>query len=83
MEVHVSQFLLLEIQQQKEEDEEDFWKDNNLHERSEELINNLVSAFVDDKTKSLRNWIQVFEEVKSQVDDCLLNIQDNVHLASI
>eukprot|EP00957_Ditylum_brightwellii_P175093 13331396-Ditylum_brightwellii.AAC.1 len=60
MEVHVFQFLPLEIQEEEDKDD-DFWKETNLDETSDTLISNLVSTFAEKTTKSLINWVHIFE----------------------
>ena len=89
MEVYVSQFLLLEIE---EDHEYDFWSNVNIDDTSLEMIKVLVSTYVWNEDKQLINWIRINEEVKSKVKGSLLKSPrdctygfylDNMHCKSI
>ena len=58
LEVHVSKYLPLDIE---EDNKQDFWKETLLDNKSEELINTMVSSFAKNTTKPLINWIQIFK----------------------
>eukprot|EP00957_Ditylum_brightwellii_P009036 682975-Ditylum_brightwellii.AAC.1 len=63
MEVYVSQFLLLEIE---EDNEYEFWSNVNIDDTLLEMIKVLVSTYVQNEDKQLINWIRIYEEVESK-----------------
>eukprot|EP00957_Ditylum_brightwellii_P087622 6670833-Ditylum_brightwellii.AAC.1 len=89
MEVYVSQFLLLEIE---EDNEYDFWSNVNTDDTSLEMVKILVSTYAQNEDKQLTNWMRIYEEVKSKVKgpllksprDCAYGLYlDNMHCKSI
>jgi hypothetical protein len=69
MEVYVSQFLLLEIE---EDHEYDFWSNVNIDDTSLEMLKQLVSSYAQNEDEPLINWICICDEVKSKVKGSLL-----------